>query len=81
MTRRPAYKVAPLPEGGEVEMKALEYFEAGGMPRALVLKSRMNSAVLTMVVDDVKFNQPIPDSIFALPADIERLMKMRFAAK
>ena len=76
-------EVAPHPKGGDVEMKALEYFEAGGirMPRVLVLKSQMNGAVLTMVVDDVKFNQPIPDSIFALPADIERLMKKRFAAK
>jgi hypothetical protein len=41
----------------------------------------MNGTLLTMVVDDVKFNQPIPNAIFALPADIERLMKKRYPAK
>jgi hypothetical protein len=76
-------EVAPLPTGGTTEMTAQDYFDAGGVkiPRAFLMRSQLNLPVITMVVDDVKFNQQIPDSVFALPTDIERLMKKRFAAK
>jgi len=62
-------------------MTAQEYFEAGGIKMPRILSTKMNGLLLTMVVDEVKFNQPIPDSIFALPSDIERLMKKRYPAK
>jgi hypothetical protein len=74
-------EVAPLPSGGDSETTAQEYFEAGGIKMPRVYVSRANGVVLNMVVDDVKFNQSIPDSIFAFPADIERLMKKRYTAK
>ena len=74
-------EVSPLSTGGETQVTAQEYFETGGITMPRILHSLINGVVITMVVDDVKFNQPIPDSIFALPPDIERLMKKRFAAK
>ena len=66
-------EVAPLPTGGKLEMTTPEYFEADGIKMPRVLHYRTNDEEFTMVVDEIKFNQPIPDSIFALPPAIERL--------
>jgi hypothetical protein len=75
-------QVEPRPAGGgEEEETAQEYFEAGGIKIPRILLARMDGVEVTFVVDDVKFNQSIPVSIFALPPDIERLMKKRFVEK
>ena len=76
-----AKEVSPLAAGGKGEVVAQEYFVTGGIKMPRVYEMRMNGAAIIMTVDEVKFNQLIPDSIFALPADIERLMKKRYQAK
>jgi len=58
-----------------------EYFESSGIRLPHVFQVRMNGVVLTTTVDDVRFEEAIPDSVFALPPDIERLMKRRFSTK
>jgi len=58
-------EVSPLAAGGEAEMTAKEYLEAGGIKIPRVLQTRMNGVMVTMVVNEVKFNQPIPDSAFS----------------
>jgi hypothetical protein len=73
-------QVSPLPDGGSAELTAKGYLEAEGIKIPRVLEVHMSGAVLTMVLDDVKFNQPIPESMLALPPDIERLMKKRYLA-
>jgi outer membrane lipoprotein-sorting protein len=74
-------EVMPILGGGDGAMTAEEYFDAGGIKMARVLHSQINGVTLTTVVEDVKFDQPIPDSTFALPPDIERLIKKWFAVK
>jgi len=74
-------EVEPVPGGGEAEMTGGEYFESSGIRLPHVFQVRMNGVVLTTTVDDVRFEEAIPDSVFALPPDIERLMKRRFSTK
>jgi outer membrane lipoprotein-sorting protein len=74
-------QLLPVPAGGEAEYTAQEYFEVEGIKMPRVFQARMNGIPITITVDDVKFNQQIPDAILALPSDIERLMRKRFAAK
>jgi hypothetical protein len=74
-------EVSPLPSGGDAELTAKGYLEVEGIKIPSILEVRMNGVALTMVIDEVKFNQPIPDSILALPPDIERLMKKRYPAQ
>ncbi|HTB13936.1 MAG TPA: hypothetical protein VK752_20315 [Bryobacteraceae bacterium] len=74
-------EVAPLREGLDGEATTVEYFEPGGIKIARVVNTGVNGLSFTTVVDDVKYNQPIPDAIFALPSDIERLLKKRYAGQ
>jgi outer membrane lipoprotein-sorting protein len=76
-----ARQLLPVPAGGEAEYTVEEYFEVEGIKMPRLFQARMNGDQFTITVDDVKFNQQIPDSILALPPDIERLMRKRAALK
>ena len=66
---------------GDVEITAREYFEVEGikMPRRLLMK--LGATTLEISVDELRFNQVIPDSTFALPPEIARLARKRFVAR
>ena len=66
---------------GDVEIVAREYIDVDGvkMPRRLSMK--VGGTTLEITVDEVGFNQDIPDSVFALPPEIARLARKRFAAR
>lgn len=74
-------QLLPVPDGGEAEYTVQEYFEVEGIKMPRLFQARMNGVPYTITVDDVKFNQQIPDTISTLPADIEQLMRKRFALK
>ena len=75
-------EVTPVPSGaGDNETTAEEYFDVGGIRMPRVLHAHINGLTLTIVVDDVKFDQSIPDSAFAVPPAVERLMSKRFTVK
>jgi hypothetical protein len=73
-------KVGPGPNG-VADYAFEEYFEAGGIrvPRLLTITSL--GVTLRVVVNEVKYNQPIPDSIFEPPPEISRLLKKRSAVR
>jgi hypothetical protein len=65
------------PEGHTVFLFE-DYFEVGGglrMPRRQVIK--IKDVILHVTVDSVQFNQTIPASTFAPPAEIARLLKKK----
>lgn len=72
--------VGPAPDGNVVEYAFEEYFEAGGIRLPRVISLSAGGATLRTVVDEVKFNEPVPDSMFVPPPEISRLLKKRAPA-
>jgi hypothetical protein len=65
-------------EGAEII--AEEYFSVDGIRTPKRFRMRTYGVPMTIEVREIRFNQVIPDSMLALPAEIARLAKKRWTA-
>ena len=72
-----AIQFSETQDGGEVELKLRDYFDAGGIRMAKTAEMTVNGSVFLLTVESVQFNQSIPGSTFDLPMEIARLLKKK----
>jgi hypothetical protein len=72
--------VAEVDGNPGLDLQYLDYIDAGGVKIPRIAHFGDEDPPLTINVDRIQLNAPIPDSVFAFPEDVARLIRKRSEA-